>query len=258
MPDLEVHITEWSSIEPLPGGQLAWDENPSVENLSAAATICDLSMAVDEDCEVFCWWEASDVFEENGMPQSEFSNTYGLLSLNGLRKATFNAFDFLNRLRGGRLEVRCEALPPGCGLVATAEGESLQVLLWHRVLSAYGVGAQQSWTGMLELPWTDSAKPVLLQERIAVGAGSCYETWKALGTPQNLSPTECDLLEAHSAPEARVFKPEAQKSRVSHEFRLVPGEVLYCELRPQGAVALPKAPLRQELAAWYASRQKSK
>lgn len=258
MRDLEVHMTEWSSIEPLPSGQLAWDENPSVENLSAAATICDLVMAVDQDCEVFCWWEASDVFEENGMPQSEFSNTYGLLSLNGLRKATFNAFEFLNRLRGGRLEIRHEALPPGCGLVATTEGENLQVLLWYRNLSVYGVGAQPPWVGALELPWTDSAKAVVLQERITAGAGSCYETWQALGTPQNLSPTERDLLAVHSEPEARLFKPEAQKGRVSHEFRLIPGEVLYCELRPQGAAALPKAPLRQELAAWYASRQKSK
>ena len=259
MPDLEVHMTEWSTIEPLPGGQLAWDENPSVENLSAAATICDLAMAVDEDCEVFCWWEASDVFEENGMPQSEFSNTYGLLTLNGLPKATFNAFDFLNRLRGGRLEVRHDALPPGCGLVATAEGESRQVLLWHRNLSVYGVRAQQPWAGALELPWTDSAKPVLLQERITAGAGSCYETWQSLGTPQNLSPTERHLLEVHADPEARLFQPEAQNGRVRHEFRLAPGEVLYCELRPQGVVALPKAPLRQELAAWYAARrEKSK
>lgn len=259
MPDLEVHMTEWNSLVPLPDGKIVWDRNPSLDKVSGAATACDLAMAVDEDCEVFCWWEASDVFEESGMPQSEFSNTYGLLTLSGLPKATFNAFRFLNRLRGGRLELQHGKLPPGCNLVATAEGESLHVLLWYRVLSVYGVGAQQPWAGVLELPWTHSAKPVLLQERIAAGSGSCYETWLSLGTPQNLSPTERDLLEVHSAPEARLFKPEAQKGRVCHEFRLAPGEVVYCELRPQGAVALPKAPLRQKLTAWYAAkREKSK
>ena len=138
--------------------------------------------------------QASDVFEESGMPQSEFSRTYGLLTLNGLPKATFNAFSFLNRLRGGRLEVQHEALAPGRGLVATAEGESLQVLLWHRILSELR-SSQQPWAGVLEMPWTESARPVLLQERITAGAGSCYETWQALGTPQNLSPTERRLLE---------------------------------------------------------------
>ena len=258
MPDLEVHMTEWNSLVPLPDGKLAWDGNPSLDDLSGGATACDLALAVDGDCDTFCWWTASDIVEQGGMPQSEFCGTWGLLTSSGLPKATFNAFNFLNRLRGGRLEVRHDALPPGCGLVATAEGESRQVLLWHRNLSVYGVGAQQPWAGALELPWTDSAKPVLLQERIAAGAGSCYETWQALGTPQNLSPTERDLLAAHSAPEARLVKPEAQSGRVNHEFRLMPGEVLYCELRPQGAVALPKAPLRQELAAWYASSRKPK
>jgi len=255
MPDLEVHITEWNSLVPLPGGKLAWDGNPILDDLSGAATACDLAMAVDGDCDTFCWWTASDLVGQGGMPQSEFCGTYGLLTPSGLPKATYNAFRFLSRLRGGQLVTRHEALAPGCNLVATAEGESLQVLLWHRNLSGYGVGVQQPWAGVLELPWTDPAKPVLLQERITAGAGSCYETWQSLGTPQNLSPTERDLLEVHAAPEARLFKPEAQKGRVTHEFLLAPGEVLYCELRPQGAVALPKAPLRQELAAWYAARR---
>ena len=259
MPDLEVHMTESNSLVPLPDGKLAWDGNPILDDLSGAATACDLAMAVDSDCDTFCWWTASDIVEQGGMPQSEFCGTWGLLTASGLPKATFNAFRFLSRLRGGRLEVLLEALPPGCGLVATAQGESLQVLLWYRVLSAYGVRDQQPWAGVLELPWTDPAKPVLLQERITAGAGSCYETWQSLGTPQNLSPAERELLEIHAAPEARLFKPEAQNSRVAHEFLLAPGEVLYCELRPQGAVALPKAPLGQEVAAWYAARrEKSK
>jgi hypothetical protein len=51
-----------------------------------------------------------------------------------------------------------------------------------------------------------------------------------------------------------LFQPDVQKSRVTHAFRLAPGEVLYLELRPQGGVAMPKTPLRQELAAWYALR----
>ncbi len=154
------------------------------------------------------------------MPQSEFSGTYGLLTLNGLPKSTLNAFRFLNRLRGGRRELRHEDMAPGCGLVATSEGESLQVLLWHRDLSAYGVGEQQPWAGVLKMPWAESAKPVLLQERITAGAGSCYETWQALGTPQNLSPGERHLLEVHAAPEAQLFQPEAQNGQVAHDFLL--------------------------------------
>ena len=259
MPDLEIHLTEWNSVAPLPNGELAWDNNPSLDEASAAATVCDLAMAVDGDCDTFCWWEASDVVGQSGIPLSEFSGTYGLLTLNGLPKATFNAFRFLNRLRGGRLELKHEPLAPGRGLVATAEGQSLQVLLWYRDLSVYGVGTQQPWTGTLELPWAEPAKPVLVQERITAGAGSCYETWKSLGSPQNLSPIEHRQVHVHAAPEARVFHPNARTSQVTHSFRLASGDVLYLELRPQEEAALPTAPLRHELAAWYASRrEKSK
>jgi len=253
LPNLEIHWTEWNSLVPLPDGKISWDENPSVDNLSAAATVCAFCVAVDEDCDTFCWWDASDVFEESGMTQSEFSNTYGLLTNNGIPKATFNAFSFLARLRGGRREVQHDALAPGRGLVATGEGECRQVLLWHRFLPE--TGEQQPWTGVLEIPWTESAQPVVLQERITAGAGSCYETWQSLGTPQNLSPSEHRLLKVHANPEARLFQPEAQSGKVTHEFRLAPGEVLYVELRPQGAVALPKSPLRRELERWYESRR---
>ena len=253
MPNLEIDMTEWNSLTPLPNGEVAWSNNPSVDNLSGAATVCDLSTAVDGDCDAFCWWDASDVFEEGGMPQSEFSGFYGLLTLNGIPKATLNAFRFLNRLRGGRLELKQEPLAAGCNLVATAGDGSLQVLLWYRDLSAYGVGTQQPWTGTLEMPWAESAKPVLVQERITAGAGSCYETWQSLGSPQNLSPIERHLLQVHAAPEAQVFHPDAGNGQVTHNFRLLPGEVVYLELRAQGEAALPTTPLRQELAEWYAS-----
>ena len=233
MPDLEIHWTEWDSMVPLPDGRIDWVDNPSLDEMSAAATVCDLATAVDGDCDTFCWLLASDVIGLGGTLQSEFSGSYGLLTLNGIPKATFNAFRFLNRLHGGRLELRHEDLPPGCGLVATTEGESLQVLLWYRDLTVYGAGAQQPWTGTLELPWAKSAKPALVQEKITAAAGSCYKTWQSLGSPQNLSPTERSLLKAHAVPEAQVFHPDAANGQVTHDFRLVPGEVVYLELRAQ-------------------------
>jgi xylan 1,4-beta-xylosidase len=256
MPDLEIHFTEWNSLCALPGGKVSWDQNPTVDELSGAATACDLAVAVDEDCDVFCWWDASDVFEESGMALSEFSNTYGLLTLNGLPKATLNAFHFINRLKGGRLEMRHDALPPGCNLVATAEGQSLWVLLWYRDLAAYGLASQDLWKGILDLPWTQSSKPALIQEKIMAGAGSCYETWQSLGMPQNLSPLEHRLLETHATPEAQLFHPIEENGHLTQEFQLAPGEVICFELRPQDEVALPTSPVRSELAAWYATRRK--
>ncbi len=258
MPNLEIDWTEWSSLVPAPSDKVPLGMNPSLDQASAAANVCDIAVAVDGECETFCWWEASDIFEEGGMPQSEFSGEYGLLTLNGLRKATLNAFRLLNRLRGGRLGLEHEPLAQGCNLVATAEEGSVQILLWCRDLSDYGLVNQGPWKGILELPWTGITKPLLLQERITAGAGSCYETWKSLGMPQNLSPQEFRALEAHTVPEAQVFSPSAESSNVTHEFQLARGEVLYIELRSQGEIALPISPMRQELADWYAARRGAK
>jgi xylan 1,4-beta-xylosidase len=255
MPDLEVHFTEWNSLCALPGGKVSWNQNSTVDELSGAATACDLALAVDADCDVFCWWEASDVFEESGMALSEFSNTYGLLTLSGIPKATCNAFRFLNRMRGGRLKLQHDPLAPGCNLIATAEGNNLWVLLWYRDLSAYGVVEQDPWAGVLEMPWTEPAKPQLIQEKITAGAGSCYETWQSLGMPQNLSPLEHRFLEAHAVPETQLFHLSEENGHVNHEFRLQPGEVICLELRPQDQVALPISPLRHEVAEWYAAQR---
>jgi len=66
-------------------------------------------------------------------------------------------------------------------------------------------------------------------------------------------------MKAHAVPQAQVFSRNAENGRVTHEFQLARGEVLYLELRPQGEIALPVLPLRQELAEWYAARrEKSK
>jgi xylan 1,4-beta-xylosidase len=258
MPNLEIDLTEWNNLAPLRDGTIAWAANPCLDDASAAADVCDLATAVDADCDTFCWWEASDIFEEGGMSQSEFSGIYGLLTLNGIPKASLNAFRFLNRLRGGQLELRHEPLAAGCGMVATTGEGNPQVLLWRRDLSSYGVGTQQPWVGTMKMPWAGSAKPVLVQEKITPGAGSCYETWQSLGSPQDLSPIEHHLLQGHAAPEGLVFHPDANNGVVSHDFRLLPGEVIYLELRAQSEAALPTTPQRHELAEWYASRRGAK
>jgi hypothetical protein len=86
MPDLEIHWTEWDSMVPLPDGRIDWVDNPSLDEMSAAATVCDLATAVDGDCDTFCWLLASDVIGLGGTLQSEFSGSYGLLTLNGIRR----------------------------------------------------------------------------------------------------------------------------------------------------------------------------
>jgi len=41
------------------------------------------------------FWAVSDVFEEGGMRSKEFTNQYGMISINGVPKPSFRAFELL-------------------------------------------------------------------------------------------------------------------------------------------------------------------
>jgi len=248
-PDLEIHWTEWNSLSTSSTAAVTWTENTWVDSLNGAAVVCRACLALDDACDTLCWWVASDVFEESGMPQSEFSSTYGLITLNGLPKATFHAFEFLNRLGDTRLQTESdEELPSGCGWHVTQKAETLQVLLWHQFLPE--IPGQTSWRGRVTAPTVNEGRSILIQSRIGWGHGSAWETWLELGQPQNLSHEEMRLLRSHSQPQCRLFLHPEEGVPASWDFDLAPGEVVLFELRRQGVAALPKSALREELAQW--------
>ena len=243
-PDLEIHWTEWNSLSAPSTAAISWVHNTAVDSIFGAALICKNCVELDDACDTFCWWVASDIFEECGMPHSEYSGTYGLMTINGIPKSTFHAFEFLNRLRGERLATSSDIpLPPGCGCVVTRETETVQILLWHQILPE--VPNQTVWRGHLNLPEL-SESPVLIESRIGIGHGSAWETWKDLGSPQTLSKEEMRLLRSHSQPECILHS----VTNGAFNFSLAPGEVALLELRPRGVASLPKSGLRTELLEW--------
>ena len=248
-PGLEIHWSEWNSLSTSSTKDVTWTNNTWVDSLYGAAIVCRNCLALDDACDTLCWWVATDIFEESGMPQSEFSCTYGLVTLNGLPKATFHAFEFLNRLDGERSAVECdEELPPGCGWCATRTPERRQVLLWHQFMPE--VPVQATWRGQLSLPVDNPGDYIVIETRIAAGRGSAWETWTKLGRPQNLSVEEMRLLRRHAQPHCEVRSFAAAKKSISLDVILAPGEVCFLEARPQGVTAQPKTALREKLALW--------
>ena len=252
-PDLEIHWTEWNSLSTPSTDKISWGENTAVDSLFGAALVCQSCVELDDACNTLCWWVASDIFEEGGMPHAEFTCTYGLVTINGLPKATLRAFEFLNRLRGPVLKTKSDGeLPPGCGWVVTQEGETLRALFWHRIVPEY---EQRVWQGRVTLP-PAKAPSNLIESRIVAGQGSAWEVWKELGTPQTLSPEEMRLLQTASNPGCRLVPP-GETDGNHWNFSLAPGEVYLLERHPKGAPPLPKgvtslvtASAHAEAAVW--------
>ncbi|MDW8343743.1 MAG: hypothetical protein RMM51_04545 [Verrucomicrobiae bacterium] len=242
-PDLEIHWTEWNTQSAASTATVDWINNPCVDNLFAASFIVDNCLKLDDACHSMCYWVASDIFEEGGLPHSPFSATYGLLTIHGIPKAAANAFRFLRQLHGAMLPVSSEPAPPaGCGCCATQEGNISRLLLWHH--QRLDEPAKPTWHSLItvRLPAHAAQQPhVVVTSRIRAGAGSAYETWCAIGRPQNLSRAEESLLRAHAEPErtGAILLPES--GMLPLPVVVPPQEVVLVELRPQQISSVSKS-----------------
>jgi len=90
MPLLPLHYTEWStSYSP---------RDPVHDSYISAAYILSKLKGVEGYADSMSYWTFTDIFEENGPAPSPFHGGFGLLNFQGLRKPSFYAYQFLNRL----------------------------------------------------------------------------------------------------------------------------------------------------------------
>lgn len=253
-PDLPIHWTEWNAMSTDSSKNISWVDNPTNDSIFGASFIVKNMLALDNAADTLCWWVASDLFEESAMPNGPFSCTYGMLTIHGIPKASYHAFSLLSKLRGPLMPVHLDGVPDGCGAFATAMGDVRNVLLWN--CPPMGAANPQTWRDTIQLPVATANRQLAVTVRIKPGAGSCYETWLAMGRPQNLSPTQESLLRAHAIPEHRVqtVTPTAGASgarcAIDLPVELLPGEVLYVEISPAGPAAAPKGAKLHDLQRW--------
>jgi xylan 1,4-beta-xylosidase len=90
MPNLPLHYTEWStSYSP---------RDPVHDAYISAAYIVSRLKAIAGHAESMSYWTFTDIFEENGPVPLPFHGGFGLINFQGLRKPSFYAYQFLNRL----------------------------------------------------------------------------------------------------------------------------------------------------------------
>ncbi len=251
-PGLPVHWTEWNAMSCASTASIDWCNNATNDQLHGAALAARACVELDGTLDTLCWWVASDVFSEGGIPRSAFSMTYGLMTIHGIPKAAYHAFAFLRRLRGGRLAAQlADRRPPGAGIAATRDGEAVQVVAWNqRLLEERN---PQTWDDRLRVPVPASGDHLVLCARVGPGAGSAYERWLAMGAPHDLPPTVERALRAMAEPAWTCERLSAVNGTVELPLRLAPGELLYVEVRPVGQQAIPRGTDPASMAAWNAS-----
>ena len=228
-PDLEIHWTEWNTQTAATADKITWGDNIYVDNLYAASFIARNCVELDTACKTFAYWVVSDIFDEGGIPQSPFSCTYGLLSIHGIPKASFNAFSFLRKMTGNIMEATLQTpLPNGKGLLVTKEKETIKVLMWNQ--NFVEEKNHTAWTGSIQLPLQNDTMLNVVRASIGIGAGSPWESWQLMGRPLNPSPAQLELLKQHARPAYSFNKLRVKKGTADVSFKLLPGEVQYFEI----------------------------
>ena len=230
-PDLELHWTEWNTMQASAQRGVTWGKNPDVDTQFAAAHVAKHCLELDKTVESFSYWTATDIFEEGGIPDAAFSCTYGMLTIHGIPKASANAFRLLDKLRGPQLAVAHDAgKPKYADLVATVDDAGLVHVLAH-YYKPHEIPESQlpTWQGELDVSaLLGEGEHKAIEARIVSGHGSCWEAWQAMGAPLNLTRQEEEFLRAAAMPLHRLHRGFGG----SLKFSLQPGEVAYFEFSP--------------------------
>lgn len=89
-PALPLYFTEWStSYNP---------RDPIHDDYLSAAFILDKLKKSEGGAQSMSYWTYTDLFEEAGPPPSSFHGGFGLVNREGIRKASFFAYKYLNEL----------------------------------------------------------------------------------------------------------------------------------------------------------------
>ena len=180
---LPLYYTEWScSSNP---------RDPLHDEPYAAAVIVKTMMEARGLAEGYSYWTFSDIFEENYMPARAFQGGFGLLTLHGVAKPAYRAFELLHRLGSEELPVKGKHQTVGVWM-ARSPG-SVTAMLINHALPRHSIKAE---TAQIQL--TGLKRPAnVYVERIDKNHANAKRLWIEMGQPA--LPTGREIEQLHAA-----------------------------------------------------------
>jgi xylan 1,4-beta-xylosidase len=179
-----VYYTEWNtSSNP---------RDPLHDEPYAAAFVTKTLMEASGLVEGYSFWTFTDLFAENYFPSAPFHGGFGLLTLHGVAKPTYRAFELLHRLGTERLPV--DGTHETVNAWAIRGGAAVTVLLTNHALPRHPIRGQRVGVRLTGAP---SPRGVYAQ-RIDEEHANAKRLWRAMGEPQYLSAKEVEQLQTAS------------------------------------------------------------
>lgn len=192
MPNLPLHYTEWSSSYS--------PRDPVHDSYISAPYILSKLKGSEGFIESMSYWTFTDIFEENGTVPNPFHGGFGMINFQGLRKPSFYAYQFLNRLGDEELKSTDK------DSWTTRSKNGLQILLWdftppitkesNQVFFKKDFPTKNVGKAQLNISNVPSGNYQLKVYQIGYQINDVYADYLKLGSPQNLSREQVTALAA--------------------------------------------------------------
>jgi xylan 1,4-beta-xylosidase len=188
----------------------------------AAAYVTRILMNVADLVQGYSFWTFSDIFAENYFPSVPFHGGFGLLTLHGIPKPMYRAFELLRHLGTGRLRVQGAHDTVDAWVVRQERGATV-------LITNHAPPRQPIATELVRVQLTNAPDPrTAYVERIDETHANPHRAWVEMGEPEYPRALEVEQLKAVS----RVVKEPVgwkQEGRTIH-FDL--------DLRPHSVAAI--------------------
>lgn len=189
---LPLFFTEWStSYNP---------RDPIHDDYLGAAYILSKLRRTEGLAQGMSYWTYSDLFEEPGPQCKPFEGGFGLITPQGIRKASWFAYKYLAQLGDRELQTRDDAS------IATLKGRTLQLLAWREVLPEQPVSNRPFFTKVrpsaettpltLTVRGLKPGRYSLRIRRTGYDRNDAYTAYLRMGRPAKLSPAQLDRLQS--------------------------------------------------------------
>lgn len=192
-PNLELHYTEWSaSYTPA---------DPIHDSYHEAAYILKKLKQVGNAAQSMSYWVFTDIFEESAPRFEPFHGGFGLLTIQGINKPAFYAYQFLNRLGNTEL-VNSDSTSWVC---KDAKG-NIQVLAWDFTYSRPKDSVNNQVYYIRDLPSKPKGKLKINISKVPEGkyalevykvgyrCNDAYTSYYDLGRPSQLNRTQVEQI----------------------------------------------------------------
>ena len=185
MPKLELHYTEWSSSYT--------PADPIHDSYHSAAYILQKLKQVGNAANSISYWVFTDIFEEPGPRFTAFHGGFGLVNTQGIKKAAYFSYDYMNKL--GTIELQNT---DKSSWATKDENGDVQVLFWDYTYTLPdAINNQQYYVqdlpskpkGKVKVEISDlkKGKYILDLYKVGYGVNDAYTAYIKMNKPSQLS-----------------------------------------------------------------------